>query len=764
MQLSASFFERSRVSVICIFILFGLNLTLIGQNTVSFRVNNQPASGSFRSLDAVTVQILTTISNPSIYYTTNGTSPGFNSTLYSSPFAVTSSVLLRAIAYNFDFSESATAEIFISIEQAFNLTLVDNTDLNSFKVEPTGTRFFSNTVVRITRVTTSSNPNEGIFLGWGGDVSGDSDWVEVRMDRDHYIEAVFGRNITIETSGNGRVIQSTPNPIPYGRPFVLTAVPDEGFYFAAWGGGIGPSNPLINPSRTTFFALFDVLPEGYATVVLEPEGWGYVITSPPANLVTNGTKVKLTARTFFGNTVGYVQNIVQKGELSFFDRWKVPGHARNGLVITANGRTIFPAEFKTFEFHRRRFAQKASTPSIAQDGAMHLSQYDRTVVLNPDGTRKWESTRTAYAPSLPALDSQGNSYVLGERAFRGFTTDGRILFAFDSVNPNPPRGGLPAPAPAALIGHEGTVYAQLHGAAIAIRNRVESWRVAEAELLGIGPSGDVYYLERSPLGPVTIRRNSNGQIVWERRPLANSGPFMISDQEDLIVPSPGQITLYSSQGIRRWFYNVSNEIRTYPVIAPDGIIYFASEVGSTSCELHALKPTGELLWKKALPIFATSLIIAKSGLIYVCGAHDYIQVDRNGIEQGSFTLDGITYADPTLDSKGTFYTSNDPYSSGDLIWFDLGTPVETRGWPMLNQNPQRTRTVPPFAAPARITVQLASPSQLNFAATGTTGVTYVVEGSSNLTQWQPIHTFTGSTSFSRIATLDYEFYRVRSVE
>src|SRR5262249_22142232 len=65
-----------------------------------------PAAGTYTGSVTVT---LSSISGATIYYTTNGTTPSQFSTLYTAPFAVTTSLTLKAIAMHPDYTTSGVA-------------------------------------------------------------------------------------------------------------------------------------------------------------------------------------------------------------------------------------------------------------------------------------------------------------------------------------------------------------------------------------------------------------------------------------------------------------------------------------------------------------------------------------------------------------------------------------------------------------------------------------------------------------------------------
>ncbi len=76
----------------------------------------QPAPGTFAGPQTITITDATP--NASIYYTTNGAAPAFNSTLYTGPIQVTRSQTIQAIAIASGFSQSYVATASYTIQPA----------------------------------------------------------------------------------------------------------------------------------------------------------------------------------------------------------------------------------------------------------------------------------------------------------------------------------------------------------------------------------------------------------------------------------------------------------------------------------------------------------------------------------------------------------------------------------------------------------------------------------------------------------------------
>ena len=116
-----------------------------------------PNGGVFTN--SVTVTISNTAPGASVYYTTNGTPPATNSTLYTGPFVIDSTTLVRAVAAENGFVNSAVASASFVSSLVYPPSPWQTSDIGS--PSATGSAFFSN----------------GVFIvsGSGADIWGTAD-------------------------------------------------------------------------------------------------------------------------------------------------------------------------------------------------------------------------------------------------------------------------------------------------------------------------------------------------------------------------------------------------------------------------------------------------------------------------------------------------------------------------------------------------------------------------------------------------------------
>jgi hypothetical protein len=253
-------------------------------------------NGTYAFSSPPTLSIRSAFTNGEEFYTLDGSAPGFTSTPYSGPFTAGFGSIVRAIGYSSDFSESEEADQ-VSIVQLVNHSLrAITTGGGTINLNPPGGTYASTNVV-----TVSAVPSAGWqFLYWLGDATGSNSPVQLTMNSDKTVAAVFGTTLSTTVAGNGQVLVDPPGGLyAYGTTVRITGVPQTGSYFGAWGNAAsGNVNPLYftvtNPTPTVS-SIFGTNSGSQAALTIEIGGHGRVNVSPQGNVFSTGQMVMLTA-------------------------------------------------------------------------------------------------------------------------------------------------------------------------------------------------------------------------------------------------------------------------------------------------------------------------------------------------------------------------------------------------------------------------------------------------------------------------------------
>lgn len=178
-----------------------INLTLVGASSTSGGAQvvatptAAPSPGSYSSAQSITLATIT--SGASIYYTTDGSTPTSLSTLYRSPFTISSSKTVRAIAGESGFSKSGvlTATYIISTSTTTGLSASNTSPSNGSSVT------FSATVNPSAASGTVTFQDGAATLGTGTLSSGIATYsTSVLPVGPHTITATYGGDFTYNSS------------------------------------------------------------------------------------------------------------------------------------------------------------------------------------------------------------------------------------------------------------------------------------------------------------------------------------------------------------------------------------------------------------------------------------------------------------------------------------------------------------------------------------------------------------------------------------
>jgi uncharacterized repeat protein (TIGR02543 family) len=218
----------------------------------------------------------------------------------------------------------------------------------SILLEPEQTNYVSGEVVTVTAVATPG----WSFVGWEGDLTGDTNPAELVMDGDKTITATFSQDsygLMVHVVGDGSVeLEPDQTGYVYGDVVTVTAVATPGWSFVGWEGDLtGDTNPaeLVMDGDKTITATFSqdsygltVHVMGEGSVELEPDQAGYLygevvtvtaVATPgwsfvgwegdltgdtnPAELVMDGDKI-ITA-TFSQDSYGLTVHVIGDGSI-----------------------------------------------------------------------------------------------------------------------------------------------------------------------------------------------------------------------------------------------------------------------------------------------------------------------------------------------------------------------------------------------------------------------------------------------------------------
>ena len=269
-------------------------------------------------------------------------------------------------------------------EDMYNLTITATPEEGGVVSNLSGD-YEDGTIVEIT-----ASPNENwLFEGWQGDLTDNNPRVQVLMDSDKDIAAVFAKRnypLSIEIEGEGfvaeEIVTQKTTEYPHGTVVELTAEPEDGWQFLRWEGDLtGSENPaqIQIENETSVKAIF--APVTF-NLTVETEGEGVVIKELEQSKTTEygeGDRVNLTAEPEEGWLfAGW------EGDLDGSD---------NPVVITMDSNKTVTAVFLRF-YTLNTSVEPENGGSISPDGGEFIRDSEVEVEAIPTGSGwkfdRWE--------------------------------------------------------------------------------------------------------------------------------------------------------------------------------------------------------------------------------------------------------------------------------------------------------------------------------------------------------------------------------------
>ena len=271
-----------------------------------FYSNQMLTNGTYYFTNQPLFTVVSKFTNSSSFYTLDGSTPSFLSTPYTGPFSITNTTTIQAIGYSADFSQSDVADTVIAVPPVQYTLTASTPGGGSVALNPPGGLYLNGS-----NVTATATPAAGFsFLYWTNGASGNNPVLNITMNTNKSIEAVFGTTLSNTVAGNGQVFIYPVSPLyPYGAVVRLSALPQAGNCFGVWGNAAsGNTNPLfytISNASPVISAAFAPTPGGDAALTVLISGGGHVNATPAGNYFPLNQSVILTAipdagKTFLG--------------------------------------------------------------------------------------------------------------------------------------------------------------------------------------------------------------------------------------------------------------------------------------------------------------------------------------------------------------------------------------------------------------------------------------------------------------------------------
>ena len=253
-------------------------------------VNSIEVPKSHRDGNPVSLALKSSFQGGQVFYTLDGSAPSINSPRYTNSFTITNAVIVRALAFSEDFSQSHASDpvtVTVRIDTKYFLR-TDWVGLGTVTANPPGGLHIEGDIVQLT-----ANPGPGyVFTRWEGDISGTNPVTQVAMLGNRLVKAVFDplpRFQVIVTTTAGTTTGSGWYPI--GSEVRIGVSPNAGWQFTGWTGshqGTETNFPWIVADTAHFVAHLAT------PITRSATGPGRIQLIPDLPLYPFGTQVLVT--------------------------------------------------------------------------------------------------------------------------------------------------------------------------------------------------------------------------------------------------------------------------------------------------------------------------------------------------------------------------------------------------------------------------------------------------------------------------------------
>ena len=460
-----------------------------------------------------------------------------------------------------------------------------------------------------------------------------------------------------------------------------------------------------------------------------------------------------------------------------------------GETTSASAKLQGPLE-KKWEYHTEEGARY--TPAVNHKGTLYYCTDTKIKALDKNGEPTWEldfnhSPRDIdYVTASPlVIRGDGTLYA----GFKYVKANPHSYF-LQSIHPATGKrwryytGGRFSQAPA--IGNNGTVYIPMEGHRMYAvdSNGKKKWQVDTGGLLlrspTVGRDGTIHIGAKGVVYAFTPAGKGKWEFKFEtRQTYAQTTPAIGSDGTVYMAADRGMdsvIYAINPNGFKKWEYHSKGVVQSSIAIAVDGTLYAGtdSRVGKGG-RVYALNSDGTKKWVyKTSEGVSAAPVIGSDGSLYMGLSNgSVIALTPDGNDLWRFEANGFIGHPLAIDGKGTLFVVGFRGKTLYALSTDSTGPINAP-WPMEGQNAQRTgqASAPNPITALKLKLLGATDTPFSFSFATKEGITYAVEVSENLLQWQKLGeikgTLTGSAKFTDprqpIVRFKRNYYRVKQVE
>ncbi len=408
-----------------------------------------------------------------------------------------------------------------------------------------------------------------------------------------------------------------------------------------------------------------------------------------------------------------------------------------------------------------------ASPAIAEDGSVFIATTGSMLfALDVFGNVKWSHSiatgRNGDITSSAALSADGSALYIGAQDSTGGDldafnpTNGALLWQINL-------GALVNSSPA-VSATDGTIYVTTTSGnsnglfSINPATHAVNWLFQTDDYFNdypndehgvdsspaVGPDCSVYFLSCNDLFAV----NPDGNLAWffplPSGGVPNASPALDAAGNVIIGSSDGYVYCIGPNGGLQWVFDtgIGSTINSSIAVGPDGLVVAANLNGN----LFAIT-NGALAWQFNEPYgypFLSSPAICQDGVVVIGSGDNSVYGIAGGSVKWSYPTGGYVLSSPAIN----------PADGGIIIAGEDGflyklagsaSPAANAPWPMFHANPRHTGATPnPVCSGGAAFTAFPNDASINayndpitfsFNISGTSGTSWQIYSSSDLTNW-----------------------------
>jgi hypothetical protein len=455
--------------------------------------------------------------------------------------------------------------------------------------------------------------------------------------------------------------------------------------------------------------------------------------------------------------------VVEPGTFEYYDEGVHPGEMRHYWLRAKNdvGMTSLTESLRGYGGIEARVAwihestSRLSQPALGRGDQVLVTSADGVLLsVDDQGQTAWTYAELAAPLQDPVVALDGTILVRNDSNLIALRPEGTVRWH------RPLDAGEIAPM---VTGWDGTLYLVEGGQLTAIDSEGQDrWQItlANSSPVHLAVGTDDRLRIGSPSG--TYRLAHDGSVAQKFS--SGSGPFALDTDDTLFLAVQSYVlSAVARDGVTRFNFEwiVGRRLaHDEPVLGADRRVFISRAIHAFGEWTYAINAQGELLWR--YPALASGMVADASGGVVFARTNHLTALRSDGSLRWDYQIADAQPTAPFLTEDGRLC-----FSAGNrLIMLQTELRPAPSGWPMTRADAQRSGRA--VASCRILTCGRSLGGELEIQFAGQADVTYAVEQSSDLVEWEEVTqciALPGVTCVLLAGEIDqHRFFRIRRLD